>query len=403
MADPAKAPTPLPTPSVPIILPADPEEQPGKEDMHDTRRDIRDAGVILGSALDECKTIEELYIKADQAAMRFQKSHQATAKGSAVFGGLALALATISLALLREDSSRFREVTVGVLGLFELIFATWAIFLVSRGVLKDFKEHWLVERHRAERCRLLKFAYLTDPLLWTGRAMDRQLWSGELDSDINEIKTLGRNEILLWLTTDAPPAIRRPHLAGWPNEAACESLLNYYWRKRLKDQMDYFDRKSRQHEESDHITRRYPSAFFFGGVVFVFLHLLTDSFKAVLRLQGSAPDLIRPLFYLNLFFLICAALLPAIGAGVRTYRMAHEFARNTTRFKAKHSALCKLRRQLAEVLHETPDPAGNHGQALSSSQGEANAVLRELGFCEYVLDSDHREWLRLMIDAEWFG
>jgi hypothetical protein len=229
------------------------------------------------------------------------------------------------------------------------------------------------------------------------------LWSAELDSDLNEIKTLGRTEILQWLTADAPPSVRHPLLTGWTDGVACETLLNYYWRKRLKNQMDYFDRKSRQHEESDHITRRYPSAFFFGGVVFVFLHLLMDIIKAFLRLWQPASDLFRPLFSMNLFFLICAALLPAIGAGVRTFRMAHEFARNTTRFKAKHSALCKLRRQLAEVLHEAPESAGEHGQPSNSSHGEPNAVLRELGFCEYVLESDHREWLRLMIDAEWFG
>ena len=34
---------------------------------------------------------------------------------------------------------------------------------------------------------------------------------------------------------------------------------------------------------------------------------------------------------------------------------------------------------------------------------EAFAVLRDLAWCEHVLDAEHREWLRLMYDAEWFG
>jgi len=31
------------------------------------------------------------------------------------------------------------------------------------------------------------------------------------------------------------------------------------------------------------------------------------------------------------------------------------------------------------------------------------AVYCELGFCEQVLEADLCEWMRLMIEAEWFG
>jgi hypothetical protein len=31
------------------------------------------------------------------------------------------------------------------------------------------------------------------------------------------------------------------------------------------------------------------------------------------------------------------------------------------------------------------------------------SAFREMGFCEQVLEADHREWQRLMVEAEWFG
>jgi hypothetical protein len=38
-------------------------------------------------------------------------------------------------------------------------------------------------------------------------------------------------------------------------------------------------------------------------------------------------------------------------------------------------------------------------------QTEANpeAIFRDFWCCEQVLESERREWLRLMMDAEWFG
>jgi hypothetical protein len=34
---------------------------------------------------------------------------------------------------------------------------------------------------------------------------------------------------------------------------------------------------------------------------------------------------------------------------------------------------------------------------------DAYAILRDLSCCEHILETEHREWLRLMYEAEWFG
>ena len=83
-------------------------------------------------------------------------------------------------------------------------------------------------------------------------------------------------------------------------------------------------------------------------------------------------------------FLVLAVALPVVAAGIRTWRAAHEFGRNMSRFEAKRSAL----EELARSLGETRSP---------------EAVFHLLWQSEQILEADHREWLRLMLEAEWFG
>ncbi|MFL6227248.1 MAG: hypothetical protein ACJ741_00560 [Pyrinomonadaceae bacterium] len=81
---------------------------------------------------------------------------------------------------------------------------------------------------------------------------------------------------------------------------------------------------------------------------------------------------------------ILAAILPTFGAGLRAYRSAHEFGRNTVRFRAIHFALELLRDRLG------------HG-------AEPEEIWRDLWWSEWLLEAEHREWLRLMIETEWIG
>jgi hypothetical protein len=82
--------------------------------------------------------------------------------------------------------------------------------------------------------------------------------------------------------------------------------------------------------------------------------------------------------------LVLAAMLPVIASGLRTYREAVQFGRNASRFAAKAVALDVMREQL---------------QRASSHHDVAELARR----AEEHLEAEHREWLRLMIDAEWFA
>ena len=87
---------------------------------------------------------------------------------------------------------------------------------------------------------------------------------------------------------------------------------------------------------------------------------------------------------IGLYLLYAALLLPALGAMMRTMRMSREFDRNALRSRATAAALAA------------------HAERLRESE-TADELFRALSACEDTLDADHREWLRLMMEAEWFG
>jgi len=89
---------------------------------------------------------------------------------------------------------------------------------------------------------------------------------------------------------------------------------------------------------------------------------------------------------MSLIFVALGVVLPAIATGLRTKHFADELARNASRYKAKRHSLQELQERLSRAV-ETRD---------------GRAVLREMSFCEQVLELDQREWLRLMIEAEWY-
>jgi len=91
-----------------------------------------------------------------------------------------------------------------------------------------------------------------------------------------------------------------------------------------------------------------------------------------------------PLDMFSRWMILLAASLPVLGGAVRTFRSAYDFARNTYRYRAKAVALNLIGSSLEHA-------SGPHSQFLG------------LWFCEQTLENEHREWLRLMIEAEWFA
>jgi hypothetical protein len=79
-----------------------------------------------------------------------------------------------------------------------------------------------------------------------------------------------------------------------------------------------------------------------------------------------------------------AAAFPVIGAMFRTMRTAFEFGRNANRFEGVARILANIEQQLQTAV----------------SPAVKLELLRE---AEFVLQHENRSWMRLMIEAEWFG
>jgi len=67
----------------------------------------------------------------------------------------------------------------------ELWFAGIALAIVLIGWISHFKESWLLWRHQAESCRLLRYNFLTHPSVWQGREEEARLW---IEYKLNEIR-----------------------------------------------------------------------------------------------------------------------------------------------------------------------------------------------------------------------
>ena len=197
----------------------------------------------------------------------------------------------------------------------------------------------------------------------------------------------------MWLKVD-----RAPRPADLPRDVdlaasaeAIRELRAYYHDTRLAAQLDYLATKAEARSHRAALIGRLPQMLFFATAGLILLHFAFEAPHVLKWLHGpigshaaireEAPSLPG---WLAVSLILLAVALPASGAMFRTIFAAREMGRNATRSSAKLKAL----EEMSASIREEDEPSG---------------ILRNLWLCEYVIESDHREWLRLMIDAEWFG
>jgi hypothetical protein len=316
-----------------------------------------------------------------------QALHRFVAAVAAVLGVLAVALAVAQLGGMLGARLRDSTETGGLQGLsaallrllsghwpmaIEVIAILLALGAVIFGGWAQLHQSWLTERSKAERLRSLKFRFLADPDLWSGLPGARERAERKLAIALGQISALTFRQVREWSRRDEPPL--PPHVPA-DGTYALGDLVRFYRAERLDSQIAYLERECRRRSRWERLTAPISPALFYLCAVVVMWHFLLES-----RHRLDPADLPGPL---SIALVLLAGTLPAIAAGVRTLRISREYGRNTFRFEAKAAALETLRNML------TPDA------------GPAQVFL-VLWSAEQVLESDHREWLRLMIEAEWF-
>jgi hypothetical protein len=313
--------------------------------------------------------IFEAYSRFDADAVRYRKRYLWISILAVVCGATSVFFAVVEVMNLILPWDLFEA------GHAEVIFTLATIALIAWGLVKKYKENWILSRYKAENLRLLKFRKLTDPSMWCEPG-DLDAAANELQEDVEEISAQKYEDAEAWAAKGI-----HPKAACAPCEDRCpealHELVDYYVPKRLDVQIRYLERRSERQEQRGEGTSTIVMSLFWGSFAFVLAHIAVGFFQ---KPDNVAP---HPLHVVDLMALM-ALILPIGAAAFRTYRAANEFERNSLRHRATLDSL----HALSHKLHAEKD------------LGEK---FKLVGFCELVLEADSREFVRLVSEAEWYG
>jgi hypothetical protein len=373
----------------PVDSPSVPERD---DDMHDPRHD-RDLPFPLGAYLRICDPcaegreepcLRQDFDDADRDALLGQQAF-----ATAVRRGVTLGLSALLVGLLQYVTGERlpEDVQPWALGV-EAAYTIVALGYVLHALITGKQEHWLNERFKAERLRLLKFKVLIDPRLWLARenAPDQPdplaFWRGRIETGRQQIANQPEELLDALTVSDALPDLPATEDSAGVDASTLERLLGYYRRKRLDSQLAYFAGKARKKRSLADNNLLSP-IFFFVGVGFSLCNLVLE-----FATRGVENERIRETGAL----LVCLSFaIPLIWSALRTRRSAHEVSRNVARSHARHAALSEIRDCL------------NKATSGPRAQWDTPMIFGYLYTCENVLAADQHEWIRLMREAEWYG
>jgi hypothetical protein len=358
------------------------------DDIHDSAEDLSTWGRLADVLLICQGEIEGGYADADKEANHCQGQHKSLTIVAAAAGSFAVIVAILQLTELRRGFAP--------MPILEGVAALIAIGAVVAGIWSKRQPGWFLARHKAERCRFLKFRFLIDPALWIGTHPQRAERIDKLPLEVAEIRQADLPELRTWAEEGMVPQapVRGASCPAAPDDL--HELIDYYIRKRLCNQMNWFNKRAQQLSHRDRVLKRLPPLLFFGSVFAALVHFTYDE---LVNLAGapSQISLLGACIEVSIALILVAAILPVLGGGFRTLRSAYQFARNTSRYTA---ALEGLKPSYDALKAESQHLAATGGEVVQKS---ASTILYHMWRCEQILEAEHREWLRLMMQAEWFG
>lgn len=375
-----------------------------RDELHDEETDLADAGP-LGEFLRLCRDhLVAPFRNADEEAIESQTRHRWITRTSAVMGGASLVLAAVNISFL----GRVRE--EGILA--EAVLAVLATVLVFTGIVRSWHGDWLLRRYQAEQLRLAKFRFLVDPDFWCEGAASAPGTRDRFLREIARIEAVQEEDLHSVAADEGVPALPSGSACGSIPEPLRLEILTYYRRKRLAAQIGYFSATGRRKRRWYQSPALLPCVFF-ASVLGVALHAWAHhvaqgndvsaaetsgerakaatprvpdptSASAAPKEKGTPPRHSSPVETFGALMLAASLGLPGGWAAVRTWRTANEFGRNRSRSLARFHSLSKIADRLR-------------------ADAPAADVFSDLGLAEHILAADQGEWLRLMLEAEWYG
>jgi len=271
----------------------------------------------------------------------------------------------------------------GVMPFVEVGFAVAAASYVGYGLYLSVQKRWLLERHKAELLRFLKYEAILRLATEPAEAHDLTRWAQQVKQEAGAICQIEEADVKRWWKKNRPGTVETRMRRPTADARDFDAIVEHYKKKRLERQLKYFFEKSEKTMEGDEITKYLPPAMFLASIACAVLHLFLSGVgyfgEHVFEWHSMEWEPKSGLILITL-----AALFPVLGAAIRTHRSANEFSRNSVRFNAVYQEL----QEISDYLNSPPDPA---------------VKLAKLKRCEETLEDEHREWLRLMDEAEWYG
>ncbi len=346
-----------------------------QDDMIDMPEDFS-RWPFLRHVLEECRDLlTKTYLESDRTSLAAQTNHRWWVLWAALFATLAVSLAILQLAGLRYQDMVYLEVVA---------VAVAALAFLRGGASRKV---WLRERHKAERCRFFKFGSMISPQHLAQGGLSSPADSSRIGDEVENLRNIAYEDVAKWLAENELPS--PPGRIVPINLQELSQLREYYREKRLDFQANYFKQQSERNVKRDQEWRNVPKWLFVGSVFFVGLHSVVESTPLRAYALRIAPQTLCDMPLLLIGCIALAALLPVFASGIRTWRSAREATRNMSRFRAKYVAL----RNISQRLGSNP----------ISNDAEAEAALRDIWCSEQIMESEHREWLRLMTEAEWMA
>lgn len=338
---------------------------------------------LLREALGEIEgQIRAAWVSCGAAAESNRRRHWLLSRVAITCGVLAIIMAILQLGLARILPRAAETVLV-----VECLLVAAGAVAVVLGRWRKHKRAWLVNRHKAERLRMLKFSMLLHPDLWR----HRPAWRIELRRRFEGIVGIDGDEaVRAWAEED-----RLLRHDQWREEVVPElrhgeefqGVLAYCLHKRLRYQRDYLCRAS-ERAKAELVGGAWfsPEAFFLMTVALVILHVVLE--LALLLANGHGGAAHGPghaaLHHAGVWALMAAASLPLVGILVKYLNSTFESARRAESFHAKAAALREI------------------GERLNGEDLAVGRALFHLDQVEHLLELEHADWLRAQLDAEWF-
>jgi len=264
----------------------------------------------------------------------------------------------------------------------EMLVVILALFFWIIERIKKYHELWLIERHKAERCRFLKFKQILDPDPY-------EIFS----KNIAKISSITSNkEIKEWIIKEGLPINDHSYNIPGRENDLCERI-KYYFCVRLLYQKSFYDDRRQKNKRKDELIKFFEPAMFLVISFVTILHIILDTFMTSSVLENAFSGLIG--IEIGFMAIFLAALLFIIDAGVKTIKVLFAYSQIFIMYNVTFNTLERSEKSLKKILTDCKDNI-----TVNKDNPKIYKILMDMYNCEKIMQHEHAIWFGILSDSE---